>query len=151
MPEDNNNSTEVKTVGSNGHNTEFDEKKLTGFLNAGDFEGAFQGNQIPSAIDKFVERGEKVEDLLLRGHFRSVAHMNATIRLYRKAVHFKDLELQETILNHVAGYPAIGGARIEILLKAVVGQLDAQKEKKNGRLRDILLGNQEDKKHDDSR
>jgi hypothetical protein len=51
----------------------------------------------------------------------------------------------------VAGYPAIGGARIEILLKAVVGQLDAQKEKKNGRLRDILLGNQEDKKHDDSR
>ena len=56
-----------------------------------------------------------------------------------------------TILNHVAGYPAIGGASIEILLKAVVGQLDAQKEKNNGRLRDILLGNQEDKKHDDSR
>ena len=147
MPEDNGNA-EVKTAGSNGHNPEFDEKKLTGFLNAGDFEGAFQGNQIPSAIDKFVEKGDSLPDMLLRGHFRSVAHMNATIRLYRKAVHFKDLELQELILNHVAGYPAIGGARIEILLKAVVGQLEADKEKKNGRLRDILLGKQEDKKHD---
>ena len=77
--------------------------------------------------------------------------MNATVRLYRKAVHFRDPELQEFVLNHVAGYPAIGGARIDILLKAVVGQLDAEKEKKNGRLRNILLGNQEDKKHDDSR
>jgi len=119
-------------------------------LNSGDFDGAFQGNGIPSAIDKFVERGDKVEDLLLRSHFRSVAHMNATIRLYRKAVHFKDTELQEFILNHVAGYPAIGGARIDILLKAVVGQLEAQQQKKNSRLRNILLGNQEDKKHDNS-
>jgi hypothetical protein len=76
--------------------------------------------------------------------------MNATIRLYRKAVHFKDTELQEFILNHVAGYPAIGGARIDILLKAVVGQLEAQQQKKNSRLRNILLGNQEDKKHDNS-
>jgi len=143
-------NNEVKTASSNGHNTEMDESKLKGWLNAGDFDGAFQGTSIPSAIEKFVERGDKVEDLLLRGHFRSVAHMNGTIRLYRKAVHFKDTELQETILNHVAGYPAIGGARIEILLKAVVGQLSAEKEKKNSRLRSILLGNNEDKKHDNS-
>ena len=138
-----------KTIQGNGHDTELDEKKLVGWLEHGDFDGAFQGNGIPSAIDKFVERGDKVEDLLLRSHFRSVAHMNATIRLYRKAV-IQDTELQEFILNHVAGYPAIGGARIDILLKAVVGQLEAQQQKKNSRLRNILLGNQEDKKHDNS-
>ena len=139
-----------KTVQGNGHDPEMDDTKLKSWLNSGDFDGAFQGNGIPSAIDKFVERGDKVEDLLLRSHFRSVAHMNATIRLYRKAVHFKDVELQEFILNHVAGYPAIGGTRIDILLKAVVGQLEAQQQKKNSRLRNILLGNQEDKKHDNS-
>ena len=139
-----------KTVQGNGHDPEMDDTKLKSWLNSGDFDGAFQGNGIPSAIDKFVERGDKVEDLLLRSHFRSVAHMNATIRLYRKAVHFKDTELQEFLLNHVAGYPAIGGARIDILLKAVVGQLEAQQQKKNSRLHNILLGNQEDKKHDNS-
>jgi hypothetical protein len=140
----------VKEAGSNGPNPEMDETKLKGWLNTGDFDGAFQSAGIPSAIDKFVERGDKVEDLLLRGHFRSVAHMNATVRLFRKSVHFHDNELKEFLLNHIAGYPAIGGARIEILLKAVVGQLSAEKEKKNSRLRNILMGNQEDKKHDNS-
>jgi hypothetical protein len=140
---------EVKVAG-NGHDPEVDENKLKGWLNTGDFDDTFKGNAIPSAIDKIVEPGETVPGLLMRSHFRSVAHMNATIRLYRKASHFKCTELQDTILHHIAGYPAIGGARIDILLKAVVGQLSADKEKKNSRLRNILLGNQEDKKHDNS-
>ena len=49
------NDPEVKNAGSNGHNPEIDETKLKGWLNQGDFDGAFQGNGIPSAIDKFVE------------------------------------------------------------------------------------------------
>ena len=42
---------EVKTAGSNGPNPEMDETKLKGWLNTGDFDGAFQSAGIPSAID----------------------------------------------------------------------------------------------------
>ena len=104
------------------------KNKLKAILDADPMATAFTQQHISSAIEKFVDRGERVEDLLLRGHFRDVNHMNACIRLYRKARHFEDPELQEMILNHMAAYPAIGGIHIDILLQAVTGLLH---EKKN--------------------
>lgn len=116
------------------------------FLSLDTFGGMFTSQQVASAIEKFVERGEKVEDLILRGHFRSVNHMNAVMRLYRKAVHFKDTELQALLLNHMAGYPAIGGQRIDILLRAVVGQYGKEKEKGlSGRIKHTLGMDRDDK------
>jgi hypothetical protein len=114
----------------NGHNPNLDQ-----FVNMGLFDGAFTSAGAPSAIREFVERGEKVEDLLLRGFFRDANHMNAVVRLYRKAVHFDDKELQQLLLNHAAGYPAIQGQRIDILLKAVVGQMHIEQKSKGLSLR----------------
>ena len=105
------------------------KKKLKSILEQDPMSTAFTQQHISSAIEKFVDRGERVEDLWLRSHFRDVNHMNACIRLYRKARHFEDLELQEMILNHMAAYPSIGGMRIDILLQAVTGML----HEKNGR------------------
>lgn len=132
---------EVKTAGSNGHDPEIDEKKLKGWLGAGDFDGVFQSSGVPSAIEKFVERGEKVEDLLLRADFRNDAHVNKTILLYTLADKRHHNALKEAIINVVAGRPSINGKRIDILLKAVVGQLQ-QDERKGGmsKLRQMLLG-----------
>lgn len=117
------------TPGNNGQSDQQVPDKLQGFLDLGSFDSAFTSPHIASAIEKFVERGEKVEDLLLRGHFRDANHMNSLVRLYRKAVHFHDAELQQLLLNHAAGYPAIGGLRIDILLKAVIGQYNIEKQK----------------------
>lgn len=117
----------------------FDTKKLDAWLDTGVFDGAFSSPHMASALEKFVDRGEKVEDLLLRGHFRTANHMNAVVRLYRKAVHFQDTELQSLLLNHAAGYPAIGGLRIDILLKAVIGQYNQDRKRNLGQgLRDAL-------------
>ena len=130
---------EIETENNgNGH-----DDKLQKFLDVGSFDGVFTTHQVASAIDKFVERGEKVEDLLLRGYYRDANHINAIVRLYRKAVHFHDTELQALILNHAAGYPGIGGDRINILLKAVVGQLNDQRQRSMGsRLKNALGLNQ---------
>lgn len=114
----------------NGHNP-----NLNQFANTGIFDGAFTSTGASSAIREFVERGEKVEDLLLRGFFRDVNHTNAVVRLYRKAVHFNDKELQQMLLNHCAAYPAIQGQRIDILLKAVVGQMHIEQKSKGLSLR----------------
>ena len=104
------------------------KNKLKAILDSDPLATAFTQQHISSAIEKFVDRGERVEDLLLRGHYRDVNHMNACIRLYRKARHFEDLELQEMILNHMAAYPSIGGMRIDILLQAVTGMLHEKKK-----------------------
>ena len=121
--------------------------KLDAFLDAGSFDGVFTNQPHASAIEKFVERGDKVEDLLLRGHFRDADHMNALVRLLRKATHFHDSELRDLLLNHAAGYPAIGGLRIDILLRAVVGQLAERQRSMGNRLKNALGLNQKDGKN----
>jgi F0F1-type ATP synthase alpha subunit len=123
------NDTDVK---SNGHSEQAINDKLQNFLDIGTFDGAFSTHQMASAIEKFVERGEEVEDLLLRGEFRDVNHMNATIILYSLAKDFNDKVLQEILLNHVAGCPAIEGKRIDILLRAVVGQYGQERKQTIG-------------------
>lgn len=136
-------------IKGNGHSDQPISDKLQAWLDVGTFDNAFTSPHIASAIEKFVERGEKVEDLLLRGHFRDVDHMNAVIRLYRKAVHFKDKELQALLLNHAAGYPAIGGMRIDILLRAVIGQYNMEQKKGVGHsLRSALGLDQKGPKND---
>lgn len=115
--------------GNNGDGKTAESKRLKDFLDSDAFDKVFTSQQFASALEKFVERGDEIEDLELRSHFRSPDHMNACIRLYRKAKHFKDTELQELLMNHMAGYPAIGGQRIDILLRAVCGQYTQQKEK----------------------
>ncbi len=115
---------------NNSNHTELKE-----FANLGLFDGAFTSAGTPSAIREFVDRGEKMEDLLLRAYFRDANHMNAMIRLYRKAVHFNDKELQQLLLNHAAGYPAIQGQRIDILLRAVIGQYHLDQKKQGFSLR----------------
>lgn len=130
-------------VQSNGHKEIPDD--VGKFLGMDTFGGMFTSQQVASAIEKFVERGEKVEDLILRGHFRSINHMNATMRLYRKAVHFKDTELQALLLNHMAGYPAIDGRRIDILLQAVTGQYPKDRELGIGSRLKRIMGIRDDK------
>ncbi len=132
---------EVKTAGSNGNDPEMDEKKLKGWLGAGDFDGVFQSSGVPSAIEKFVEAGKDYPDMALRADFRNDAHVNKTVILYALAEKRHHTALKEAIMNVVAGRPSIGGKRIEILLKAVVGQLQ-QDERKGGmsKLRQMLLG-----------
>lgn len=98
-------------------------KKLQAVLDQDPFSTAFTSQSVPSAIEKFVNRGDNVEDLLLRAHFRDVNHKNACVRLLRKAKHFEDKELEEAILNSIAGDPSIGGMRIDILLQAVTGYM----------------------------
>jgi len=144
MPEDNGNA-EVKTVGSNGHNPEIDEAKLKSWLNDGDFDGAFQGNQIPSVIEKFVERGEKIEDLLLRAEFRDDKHVNKTVLLMTDSIHFKYAEFQESIINAIAARPSIKGNRMLMVLKAVIGKFSVDEEKKTSKWRNMMIGNKEDK------
>lgn len=123
-------------------------KELNDWLGIGTFDNVFQSQQFATALEKFIERGDSVEDLLLRAHFRDVNHLNALIRLYRKAVHYEDDELQKTLLNHAAGYPAIGGLRIDILLQAVCGQTRQKKEQSfGGQLKSALgLGEKKDDK-----
>jgi hypothetical protein len=128
---------EEKT-GGNGFDPE-GRKKLQATLDNDIFDTAFTQQHIAGAIEKFVDRGEKVEDLLLRAHFRDVNHKNACIRLLRKAKHFKDTELEEAILNSIAGDPAIQGLRIDILLQAVTGYLhEKRKNDMGGRLRELF-------------
>ena len=124
------------------------KKSLQAILEKDPFTTAFTQQHISSAIEKFVDRGETVEDLLLRSHFRSVNHMNACVRLYRKAKHFNDQELQDMLLNHMAAYPAIGGLRIDILLQAVAGYLHEKKNRDFGsQLKGALgLGNNDKNK-----
>jgi hypothetical protein len=107
------------------------KKKLQATLDNDIFSNAFSQQHIASAIEKFVDRGNSVEDLLLRSHFRDANHMNSCIRLYRKAKHFEDTELQDMILNHMAAYPSIGGMRIDILLQAVTGFIHEKKKDDN--------------------
>jgi hypothetical protein len=107
-------------------------KHLEKFLDTGTWDDELSSTHMPSAIEKFVERGEKVEDLLLRGHFWSRDHANAFVRLLRKAVHFKDEELQTMLLNHAAAIPSVNGERIDILLRAVVGAYGQPKKESIG-------------------
>jgi len=145
MTQDNGNGLDVK---SNGHDPEVSEaelKKLKGFLNAGDFEGAFQSSGVPSAIEKFVERGETFADLSMRADFRGDRHVNNLVLLYADAVHFEHKELQEAIINVVAARTSINAKRIETLLKAVVGQLEQEKSKSAGsRLRSMVFGDKKE-------
>jgi hypothetical protein len=137
---------EVNTgnIGGNGEVEPETRKKLESWLNRGSFDGIFTTQQVASAIEKFVDPGEKIEELLLRGDFRAVTHLNSLLRLNRKAEHFNDKELETLLHNHMAGYPALGGQRIKVLLQAVVGQLKNDKERSLGnRVKGILGGNKD--------
>lgn len=129
-----------RTQDGSGHEP-FDEKKFTSWLGGGDFDGMFQNASMPSAIEKFVDLGERVEDLFLRADFRDTAHAMATVRLLRKAIHFHDNELKEMILNATAAHPAIRGKRIDILKECVIGQLKQEEKKSAGsRMRSLIMG-----------
>lgn len=84
-------------------------------------EGLFSGQKISSAIEKFVERGDEPEDLILRSDFPDYDIGTAWLRMRRKAQHFKDKELEDMLMNYTAMLPAIGGKRIGILKDAVIG------------------------------
>jgi hypothetical protein len=130
----------VDNTRSNGDGDK-DTKKLDSFIDSDTFGGIFTSHQLASAIEKFVERGETVEDLIIRGDFRTVTYKNSAMRLRRKAKHFHDPELTDLILNAIAGDVAIGGKRIDILKQAVVGQLENERKRNMGnRIRGWLGG-----------
>ena len=109
------------------------------FIDTDSFKGAFTTQQMGTAIEKIVERGDKIEDLIMRGQFWDVDHMNSWTRLLRKAVHFKDAELEQLLMNHLAGCTSVGGERIDILLRAVIGQYQAERKTSfGGKLRNFL-------------
>src|SRR4030042_541954 len=131
----------LENTTGNGHDPEA-RKNLDSWLGRGSFDGIFTSQQLASAIEKFVDPGEKIEELLLRGNFRTVTHLNSLLRLNRKAEHFNDKELETLLHNHMAGYPPLGAERINVLLQAVIGQLKQNKEKSMGnRLKGLLGGN----------
>jgi hypothetical protein len=137
----------TENISGNGSGEPDTTKKLESWLNRGTFDGIFTSQQVASAIEKFVDPGDKIEELLLRGDFRAVTHLNSLLRLNRKAEHFHDKELETLLHNHMAGYPALGGQRIKILLSAVVGQLQNDKEHSMGnRVKGLLGGNKDGNK-----
>lgn len=114
----------------NGHKPEL-TPEIKKFLNTGTFDGAFTTPQMSQAIDKFVERGDKTEDLILRSEFPDYDTMIAWNILFRKAKQYGDSGFEEFLMNYAASVPAIGGKRIAILLDAVIGQ-HQQEQKKSG-------------------
>jgi hypothetical protein len=134
----------TENISGNGSGEPDTTKKLESWLNRGTFDGIFTSQQVASAIEKFVDPGDTIKELLLRGDFRAVTHLNSALRLNRKAEHFHDKELETLLHNHMAGYPALGGQRIRILLSAVVGQLNNDKEHNLGnRVKGLLGGNKD--------
>jgi hypothetical protein len=128
----------VANVSGNGDK---DTKKLDAFIDSDTFGNLFLSHQIASAIEKFVDRGETFEDLIIRGDFRNTTYKNATMRLHRKGVHFHDSEIIALIINLVAGDVAEKGKRIDILKQAVIGQLEAERKQGfGGALRGWLGG-----------
>jgi len=119
---------EIKTEGN--HQEEKSDitgtKDIGAWLDKGSFDGVFTSQQISSAIEKLVEPGEKVEQLLMRSEYRDVTHANAFDRLLRKAEHFQDKELESLLHNHAASNVAIGGKRIDILKQTIIGQMSHQ-------------------------
>lgn len=120
------------TSKNNGHSDQPIPEAVKAVLGTDVFKGAFSTQQMSSAIEKLVERGDKIEDLIMRGDFWSQDHMNSWVRLLRKALHFQDKELEQLLMNHLAGCTAISGKRIDILLRAVVGQYNAEKNTSTG-------------------
>jgi hypothetical protein len=109
------------------------------FLGFDSYKNAFTTQNMSSAIEKLVERGDKIEDLIMRGQFWTSDHMNSWVKLLRKAIHFNDKELEQLLMNHLAGCTSIGGERIDILLRAVIGQYQAQKKTSTGaKIRNFL-------------
>ncbi len=127
-------------IKNNGHTGEPIPNEVKAFMDFDSFKGAFTQQQMTSAIEKFVERGEKIEDLIMRGHFWSIDHMNSWVKLLRKSLHFDDKELEQMLMNHLAGCCSVNGSRIDILLRAVVGQYHADKYKNTvgGKIRNFL-------------
>lgn len=143
--EDSNND-KVATAGSNGHSQEgtqlpFNEKQFTGWLSGDDFGNVVQTSGVPSAIEKFVEAGDTYKDMSLRANFRNDAHVNKTVLLYKLAEKHHYEDLKQAIMHVISSRPSINGDRINILLKAVVGQLE-QENKKGGlnKFRSLILG-----------
>lgn len=133
----------VDNITGNGHDDK-DTKKLDAFIDSDSFGGIFTSHQLASAIDKFVERGETIEDLIIRGDFRNVTYKNSVMRLRRKAEHFHDKELSTLILNVIAGDVAIGGKRIDILKQAVIGQIEGERKRNIGNRVQGWLGGKKD-------
>lgn len=123
-------STKTPTIGTET-NPDL-SPKLKKFLNTGTFDNAFTTQQMSTAIDKLVEIGDEARGLFLRTVFIDFDHKAATIRLLRKAVHFKDKELEDMIMNDMAATPAIGGHRTEQLVDAVIGQHNLNNQQKKG-------------------
>ncbi len=111
---------------SNGHSNQPVPDDVKAFLDFDGIKNAFTTQNISSAIDKLVERGDKIEDLIMRGKFWNIDHMNSWVKLLRKASHFKDPELEQLLMNHLAGCTSINGERIDILLRAVIGRNETQ-------------------------
>ena len=95
-------------------------------------EGLFTGQKMSSAIDKFVERGDEVEDLILRSDFTDVDQGVAWIRQLRKARHYKDKEYEDMLMNYISMLPAIHARRIKDLKDAVIGAHSVQEGKSFG-------------------
>lgn len=116
---------------NNGHNQgaapPVMPEEVRNFIGFDSVRGAFTTQSMSSAIEKIVERGDKIEDLIMRGKFWDFDHMNAWVRLLRKALHFGDKELETLLMNHLAGCTSVQGERIDILLRAVIGQYQTQK------------------------
>ena len=121
---------DVVDVKNNGFDPTVVEK-LQKTLNISDFDGAFASQHLASAIEKFVERGDKLEDLILRGDFPSEEKLLNILLLYADAEDFECDWLKKLLMNLMAGYPAIQGKRIDILKQAVIGQLDSDRKRRS--------------------
>jgi len=130
---------DTENIGGDGSG---DTKKLDAFIDSDNLGGLFLSHALPSAIDKFVERGDTFEDLIIRADFRNTTYKNACMRLYRKMVHFHCPEGKTLIINLIAGDVAEKGKRIDILKQAVIGQLENERRQSVGnRIQGWLGGN----------
>ena len=107
-------------VGNNGH------QKVDNMLSHDAFDNMFSGRQMASALEKFTEPGKTPRELLMRDEFDSEDQMTDLVILNWLAIHFSCLELQNLILDKMAGLVSIHGKRMQMVKEAVMGRPDSK-------------------------
>jgi hypothetical protein len=106
-------------------------------LSFGDFSHAFMHHEMASAVNMLVKRGEDVNDLWMRAHFpsgRKPGHIQviATACVAAKAAEFSSNIVEDEVMNVMAGFTAVDNERVELLVKAIIGDESFKAGKNKG-------------------
>lgn len=133
--------------GGNGDHEEPRAKQKPIILTRSQAENAFSTPHQTQAVDYLVLPGDEVHDLAMRSDFPQKysdgnVKVRAAMRHLAKCIHFHDEEGAMELLNVMAGDVAVGGKRIEMLVKAIIGdrEFQAASHGYQKRLQDMAFG-----------